>query len=75
MKVTEGKKQKEKGKNIKKEINEFCTCDNIIGTYSDIESSGFGYWDICANCNKKIEDGFHYYNHYDGEDNDDINVY
>ena len=56
-------------------MNEFCTCDNIIGIYSDIQSSSFGYWYICINCDKKIEDGFHYYNHYDGEDYDDIDVY
>lgn len=73
MKVIEGKKAKEK--NIKKEINEFCTCGNITGTCSDTKSSSLGYWDICANCNKKIEDEFHYYNHYDGQDHDDINIY
>ena len=31
-----------------------------------------GYWDACCNCGKKIEDGHHFYNHYDGEDHDDI---
>ena len=25
--------------------------------------------------NIKIEDEFHYYNHYDGEDHDDIDLY
>lgn len=24
---------------------------------------------------KPLEDGFHYYNHYDGEDHDDIDLY
>ena len=74
MKTTEKKEEKQE-KNVEKEINEFCTCYNISGVYSDTQSSSFGYWDICANCNKKIEDGFHYYNHYDGEDHDDIDVY
>ena len=61
----------EKEKNIK----QICTCDNIKVTYSDTKSSSFSYWDICANCNKKFEDGLHYYNHYDGQDHDDINIY
>ena len=26
-------------------------------------------------CGKPLEDGFHYYNHYDGEDHDDIDLY
>ena len=43
--------------------------------YSDTESSDFGYWDVCSDCNKKIEDGFHQYNHYDGVDDDDIDLY
>lgn len=60
------------------EINtneEFCKCDNISGLYSDTETSDFGYWDVCLTCDKKIEDGFHYYNHYDGEDHDDSDLY
>ncbi len=53
----------------------FCECETIKGTYSDVDSDQFGYWDMCTVCNKKIEDGFHYYNHYDGEDHDDIEMY
>ncbi len=30
----------------------------------------FGYWDVCVDCGKKIENGYHYYNHYDGEDHE-----
>ena len=60
--------------NLNKE-NEYCQCNVPSSIYSDTESSDFGYWDVCGNCNKKIEDGFHYYNHYDGEDHDDIDLY
>lgn len=35
----------------------------------------WGYWDVCCDCDKPLEDGFHYYNHYDGEDHDDIDLY
>lgn len=64
-------------KDIKKEEqkSEFCSCKNIISIYTDTESSDFGYWDVCSNCNKKLEDGFHYYNHYDGEDHCDDDLY
>ena len=34
----------------------------------------WGYWDVCCTCGKPLEDGFHYYNHYDGEDHDDIGL-
>ena len=54
---------------------DFCKCLGVSTMYSDTESSDFGYWDVCGSCNKKIEDGFHYYNHYDGEDHDDIDLY
>lgn len=54
---------------------EYCTCNAIYPETSDTESSDFGYWDICTNCGKKKEDSFHYYNHYDGEDHDDIDIY
>ena len=54
--------------------NEYCTC-GIASIYADTESSDFGYWDVCSACNKKIEDCFHYYNHYDGEDHDDVELY
>ncbi len=57
------------------ENEEFCKCNRDKGLASDTESSEWGYWDVCVACGKKIEDGFHYYNHYDGEDHDDINTY
>lgn len=50
----------------------FCTCKFSHWQMSDTESDPNGYWDTCVLCGKHIEDGFHYYNHYDGEDHDDI---
>ncbi len=52
--------------------SEFCSCKKLRSITSDTESSEFGYWDTCCICGKHLEDGFHYYNHYDGEDHDDI---
>ena len=57
------------------EKEEFCKCKHRSGITSDTESDEFGYWDICCDCGKRIEDGFHYYNYYDGEDHDDIDIY
>ena len=54
---------------------DFCQCKCPSSIYSDTESSDFGYWDICCDCNKKLGDGFHLYNHYEGEDHDDVDLY
>ena len=35
----------------------------------------FGYWVVCTKCRRKLEGGHHYYNHYDGEDHEDIDCY
>lgn len=51
---------------------DFCKCENITEITSQLDE--FGYWDVCCNCGKPVEDGFHYYNHYDGEDHDDIDL-
>lgn len=65
-----------KMQNSQTQVSEdFCKCLGVSTMYSDTESSDFGYWDVCGVCNKKIKDGFHYYNHYDGEDHDDIDLY
>lgn len=53
---------------------EFCKCQDSPGTTTGFEDD-FGYWDVCLKCGKRIEDGFHYYNHYDGEDHDDIDIW
>ena len=54
--------------------SKYCICKKLRSITSDTESSEFGYWDTCCICGKHLEDGFHYYNHYDGEDHDDINL-
>ncbi len=78
--MNENENEKEK-KNVDnkeakyKEDSKYCTCNGCYSVYADTESNDFGYWLVCTNCNKKIEDEFHYYNHYDGEDHDDIDLY
>lgn len=52
--------------------NDYCKCQNITSVTSEEDDAGFGYWDICCSCGKRLEDGHHYYNHYDGEDHDDM---
>jgi hypothetical protein len=58
-----------------KKINDadFCKCTHCSAITSQMEE--FGYWDVCCDCGKPLEDGFHYFNHYDGEDHDDIDLY
>lgn len=59
----------------RKKINDadFCKCTHCSAITSQMEE--FGYWDVCCDCGKPLEDGFHYFNHYDGEDHDDIDLY
>ena len=47
----------------------YCSCTTHRTLTSIIEDTG--YWDVCCKCGKPIEEGFHYYNHYDGEDHDE----
>lgn len=49
--------------------NEYCNCLRCKAITSGYEDD-FGYWDVCLGCGKKIEDGHHFYNHYDGEDHE-----
>jgi len=56
-------------------ITEFCRCGNRTSITTGYDDD-WGYWDVCVDCCKRIEDGYHYYNHYDGEDHEvfmDIN--
>lgn len=48
---------------------EYCQCNNCR-TITTVDDE-WGYWDVCCSCGKPIEEGFHYYNHYDGEDHYD----
>lgn len=50
---------------------EYCTCKNISSVTTDFEDD-FGYWDVCTKCGKRLENGHHYYNHYDGEDHEEF---
>ena len=49
--------------------NDFCKSENPSGSYT--EDGEWGYWLRCSDCDKRIEDSFEYYNHYDGEDHCD----
>lgn len=51
----------------------YCECSNppSISTHEEM----YGYWDVCCSCGKPLEDGFHFYNHVDGEYQDDIDLY
>lgn len=53
--------------------NDYCKCKHIKSITTEEED--FGYWDVCCQCGKRIENGFHYYNHHDGEDHDDIDIW
>ena len=55
--------------------SEFCICKTRESIFSDFEAVDFGYWDTCGLCGKHIEDGFHYYHHFDGEDHDEIDMW
>ena len=56
-----------------KHKREYCQCTHP-STVTTVEDE-WGYWDVCCDCGKPLEDGVHYYNHYDGEDHDDIDLY
>lgn len=45
---------------------EYCKCEHSSSLYTNILE--WGEQDICSDCNKPVEDGFRYFNHYDGED-------
>ena len=35
------------------------------------KQNDWGCWDVCNVCGQRIEDSFHYFNHYDGEDHEE----
>lgn len=53
------------------ERNDYCKCKELKSVTTGFEDD-FGYWDVCCVCGKKIEDGHHYYDHYDGEDHEEL---
>lgn len=59
---------------IYRESEGFCTCTSKEPITSGYEDD-WGYWDVCTQCGKRIEDGYHFYNHSDGEDHDDIDMW
>lgn len=55
------------------ETIDYCKCEENLSITTALDE--FGYWYVCCNCGKPLEGEFHYYNHYDGEDHDDIDLY
>mgnify|MGYP003275648357 CR=1 FL=1 len=45
---------------------EYCICEKSSSVYC--ETNDFGQWVVCGDCHKVVEDSFEYFNHYDGED-------
>ena len=41
------------------EIQEYCQCENSSGVYT--ETSDFGYWDVCCDCNKVVDGSYELY--------------
>jgi hypothetical protein len=54
--------------------DDFCHCEHSSAITSESDDE-FGYWDVCCDCNKPLKDGYHYYEHYDGEDHDEIDLW
>ena len=50
----------------KQERDLFCQCKSV-GEVAVVEGEN-GYWDVCCTCRRPLLNGFHEYNHYDGED-------
>lgn len=57
-------------KGFLRKSSEYCTCNGGVLT-TGFEDE-WGYWDVCSKCGKRIEDGHHFYNHYDGEDHEEF---
>ena len=53
--------------------NLYCNCSKRRAITSGFEDD-FGYWDVCIDCGRKVEDGCHFYNHYDGQDYEEFMV-
>lgn len=50
--------------------NDYCECQSTSFT-TGFENE-WGCWDVCVKCGKKIKDGFHMFNHYDGQDHEEF---
>lgn len=51
----------------------YCDCKRPSAVTT--ENDEWGYWEICCDCGKRIEGSYHYYNHYDGIDHDNSDIY
>ena len=48
-------------------MEEYCSCKECKGVTTGFEDD-WGFWDVCIVCGKRIENGYHEYDHFDGED-------
>ena len=51
---------------IEYEKADYCRCSKCSSVSTELTDLGF--WLICCDCGKRVEDSFEYFNHYDGED-------
>ena len=52
---------------------QYCNC-GIPSIMTVDDGDGFGYWEVCGKCGRPIENGYYYYNHFDGEDEDILDI-
>ena len=50
---------------------DFCKCGIPVSVTTGFVDD-FGYWDVCTTCGKRLENGHHFYNHYDGTDHEEF---
>ncbi|HEY8891398.1 MAG TPA: hypothetical protein VIM70_14210 [Clostridium sp.] len=47
-----------------KEVD-YCKCENSSGVYTRMD--GFGFWYMCSDCDKVVEDSYKYFNEAEDE--------
>ena len=57
--------------NAQAKQDSFCKCKTRLSITSGFMED-IGYWDVCTSCGKRIKDGHHYFNHYDGKDHEEF---
>jgi hypothetical protein len=46
--------------------HDYCQCENSSSVYS--ETNDWGYWNVCSDCNKAIEDSYTYFTEDQSDD-------
>ena len=55
---------------MEREKIDYCKCRST--SFTTGFENDWGYWDVCTKCGKRIEDGLHMFNHYDGQDHEEF---